>query len=102
MPRYENNFQLTFKQIKQSYKVAKQYLDNVKPLLLQSELGHLENLALNPAYAKAVFDSVDHDNFLKENYLDITDKYIQEYENSRKLEKENQELKAKLKELGYR
>lgn len=101
MPRYENNFQLTFKQIKQSYKVAKQYLDNVKPLLLQDELGYLENLALNPEYAKAVFDSEDHNNFLKENYLDITDNYIKEYENSRRLEKENQELKAKLKELGY-
>lgn len=101
MPRYENNFQLTFKQIKKSYKIAKQYIDNVKPLLLQDEIGHLENLALNPAYAKAVFDSEDHNNFLKENYLDITGKYIKEYENSRKLEKENQELKAKLKELGY-
>lgn len=101
MPRYENNFQLTFKQIKQSYKVAKQYIDNVKPLLLQDELGYLENLALNPEYAKAVFDSEDHNNFLQENYLDITDNYIKEYENSRKLEKENQELKAKLKELGY-
>ena len=101
MPRYENNFQLTFKQIKQSYKVTKQYIDNVKPLLLQDELGYLENLALNPEYAKAVFDSEDHNNFLKENYLDITDNYIKEYENSRKLEKENQELKAKLKELGY-
>lgn len=101
MPRYENNFQLTFKQIKQSYKVTKQYIDNVKPLLLQDELGYLENLALNPEYAKAVFDSEDHNSFLKDNYLDITGKYIQEYENSRKLEKENQELKAKLKELGY-
>lgn len=101
MPRYENNFQLTFKQIKQSYKVAKQYIDNVKPLLLESELAHFGNLALNPAYSKAVLNAVDHDHFLQDNYLDITDNYIQEYENSRKLEKENQELKAKLKELGY-
>lgn len=101
MSQYDHNFQLTYKQIKSSYKIVKHYLDNVKPLLLQHNIRYFENLALNPEYAKAVLDSEDHNIFLQDNYLDITGKYIQEYENSRKLEKENQELKAKLKELGY-
>lgn len=99
MTRYETNYQLTYKQIKSSYNIVKHYLDHVKPLMLQHDIGYLGNLALNPEYSKAIIDSVDHNNFLQENYLEITKKYLDNYDRVVELEKENKLLKEKLEKL---
>lgn len=67
--------------------------------MLQHDIGYLENLALNPEYSKAIIDSVDHNNFLQENYLEITKKYLDNYNHVVELEKENKLLKEKLEKL---
>jgi len=81
MTRYETNYQLTYKQIKSSYNIVKHYLDHVKPLMLQHDIGYLGNLVL------------------QENYLEITKKYLDNYDRVVELEKENKLLKEKLEKL---
>lgn len=99
MTQYKSNYQLTHKQIKKSYNVSTQYLNEVKPLLDQHEIGHVGNLALNPDYAAIVVESENNVLFLKENYLEITKKYLDNYDRVVELEKENKLLKEKLEKL---
>lgn len=90
------NTQLTHHQIHKAYEATHHYLNEIKPVLAKYELDHPGNQGMNPQWKQVVKKSEEQNNLLKENYLTITQRYLQEHGRAQKLEQENKKLKEQL------